>query len=181
MIVNDLIESPLGLLLAEVSGSAVISLEFTDKKRMDAEKSLTPDRPGSIFAGPESITMSKLKEEIDEYFKGLRREFTLPLEPRATDFQKKVWDKLRTIPYGETVAYNRLADGLGGIKAIRAVANANAMNPVVVMIPCHRVIGEDGSLTGYAGGLWRKKWLIDHERRISGKAFDLELFEYREH
>lgn len=101
--------------------------------------------------------------QIEEYFKGERNEFSLKLNPQGTNFQKRVWDKLLSIPFGKTTSYLQLSKDLGDVKAIRAVANANGKNPLWIIIPCHRVIGSDGSLTGYAGGLHRKKWLLEHE------------------
>lgn len=101
--------------------------------------------------------------QIEEYFNGSREQFSLKLNPNGTDFQKKVWTELVKIPYGKTTTYLELSKKLGDVKAIRAVANANGKNPIWIIIPCHRVIGTDGSLTGYAGGLHRKKWLIEHE------------------
>ncbi len=103
--------------------------------------------------------MSQLKE----YFNCEREQFSIKLNPNGTDFQKRVWNELAKIPYGKTISYLELSKKLGDVKAIRAVANANGKNPVWIIIPCHRVIGTDGSLTGYAGGLHRKKWLIEHE------------------
>lgn len=107
--------------------------------------------------------LSQAVAELDEYFSGKRTEFTFKMNPLGTDFQKKVWNALLEIPFGKTMSYNELAIKLGDIKAIRAVASANGKNPLWVAVPCHRVIGSDGSLTGYAGGLWRKKWLLEHE------------------
>jgi methylated-DNA-[protein]-cysteine S-methyltransferase len=101
--------------------------------------------------------------QLNEYFEGERNEFSLKLNPEGTDFQKRVWGKLLTIPYGKTTSYLQLSKNLGDVKAIRAVANANGKNPLWIIVPCHRVIGSDGSLTGYAGGLGRKQWLINHE------------------
>lgn len=101
--------------------------------------------------------------QLQEYFEGTRTEFDLNLNPEGTDFQKKVWKQLEQIPYGKTFSYLELSRQLGDIKAIRAVANANSKNPLWIIIPCHRVIGSDGSLTGYAGGLHRKQWLLEHE------------------
>ncbi|SMC37769.1 methylated-DNA--[protein]-cysteine S-methyltransferase [Cellulophaga tyrosinoxydans] len=101
--------------------------------------------------------------QINEYFDGKREVFTLDLNPEGTDFQKKVWDALLTIPFGKTTSYLELSKTLGDVKAIRAVAAANGKNPLWIIVPCHRVIGSDGSLTGYAGGLHRKQWLLEHE------------------
>ena len=116
---------------------------------------------------PASTVIPELLEDavyqLQEYFEGTRDSFSLSLNPNGTDFQKRVWDALQDIPYGKTVSYLELSKILGDVKAIRAVAAANGKNPLWIVIPCHRVIGSDGSLTGYAGGLHRKKWLLDHE------------------
>ncbi len=101
--------------------------------------------------------------QLKEYFEGKRKQFNLKLNPQGTEFQKKVWKQLEQIPYGKTLSYLELSKQLGDVKAIRAVANANGKNPLWIIVPCHRVIGSDGSLTGYAGGLHRKKWLLEHE------------------
>ncbi|MEP0133206.1 MAG: methylated-DNA--[protein]-cysteine S-methyltransferase [Eudoraea sp.] len=101
--------------------------------------------------------------QLNEYFKGERQNFNLLINPEGTEFQKKVWTSLLEIPYGKTMSYLELSKKLGDVKAIRAVASANGKNPLWIIIPCHRVIGSDGSLTGYAGGLHRKKWLLNHE------------------
>jgi len=101
--------------------------------------------------------------QLQEYFQGIRKNFDLHLNPEGTSFQKQVWKLLEQIPYGKTVSYLDLAKQIGDVKAIRAVANANAKNPLWIIVPCHRVIGSDGSLTGYAGGLHRKEWLLNHE------------------
>ena len=101
--------------------------------------------------------------QLNEYFDGERTDFTLKLNPKGTEFQQKVWSALLEIPYGKTRTYLEQSKILGDVKAIRAVASANGKNPLWIVVPCHRVIGSDGSLTGYAGGLWRKKWLLEHE------------------
>ncbi len=101
--------------------------------------------------------------QLQEYFDGSRKDFNLELNPPGTDFQKKIWDLLQEIPSGKTISYLQLSKQLGDVKAIRAVAGANAKNPIWIIVPCHRVIGSDGSLTGYAGGLYRKQWLLNHE------------------
>lgn len=101
--------------------------------------------------------------QLNEYFEGIRDQFSLKLNPKGTVFQKSVWEALLTIPYGKTTSYLQLSRQLGDEKAIRAVANANGKNPLWILVPCHRVIGSNGSLTGYAGGLYRKQWLLEHE------------------
>ena len=110
-----------------------------------------------------------LKKEINEYFEGKRKSFTVPLDAPGTEFQKGVWEELKKIPYGQTISYKTQAERLKNPKGVRAVANANGHNRISIIIPCHRVIGEDGTLTGYGGGLWRKKWLLDFEKKNSRK------------
>ena len=101
--------------------------------------------------------------QLDEYFNGNRTRFDLKLNLQGTDFQKKVWNELQQIPFAKTTTYLNQSKKMGNVKAIRAIASANGKNPIWIIIPCHRVIGSDGSLTGYASGIWRKKWLLEHE------------------
>lgn len=108
--------------------------------------------------------------QLQEYFDGKRTSFSFQLNPKGTEFQKKVWQELLNIPYGKTYSYLELSKKLGDVKAIRAVASANGKNPLWIVVPCHRVIGSDGSLTGYAGGLWRKKWLLEHENPVKQES-----------
>jgi methylated-DNA-[protein]-cysteine S-methyltransferase len=110
--------------------------------------------------------------ELKEYFDGERIDFTVPLLPKGTMFQQMVWNELVKIPFGKKRTYNDIANAVGSSKMIRAVGSANARNPIAIIIPCHRVIGSDGSLTGYAGGLWRKQWLLEHEAtKVSPQLF----------
>jgi len=111
--------------------------------------------------------LSECFRQLDEYFRGERKRFELKLKPEGTDFQKKVWDELRKIPFGKTASYAEVALAIGRPKAGRAVGGANGRNPIAVIIPCHRVIGSDGSLTGFGGGLWRKERLLKHEREVA--------------
>ncbi|WP_273568848.1 methylated-DNA--[protein]-cysteine S-methyltransferase [Maribacter halichondriae] len=108
--------------------------------------------------------------QLQEYFEGQRKVFDLELNPEGTDFQRRVWEALLNIPFGKTVSYLELSKTLGDVKAIRAVAAANGKNPLWIIVPCHRVIGSDGSLTGYAGGLHRKKWLLEHESPVKQQS-----------
>lgn len=127
-----------------------------------------------LFMDSEDCTVSayiprELKvavEQLQEYFEGKREKFSLKLSPKGTDFQKRVWKQLQEIPFGKTLNYQQMANQLGDPKLIRAAASANGKNPISIIIPCHRVIGSDGSLTGYAGGLHRKKWLLKHESPV---------------
>lgn len=144
-----IIKSPLGFtkISGDLDGLSAITI-------LNSEEKVTDIIP---------IQLEDCVHELKEYFEGKRTQFDLILNPEGTDFQKKVWDTLQTIPYGKTCSYLELAEQLGDIKAIRAVANANGRNPLWIVIPCHRVIGSDGSLTGYAGGLYRKQWLLELE------------------
>ena len=114
--------------------------------------------------------LREASKQLHEYFNESRKEFSFKLNPQGTTFQKRVWQKLLEIPYGKTISYLELSKQLGDVKAIRAAAAANGKNPIWIAIPCHRVIGSDGSLTGYAGGLHRKKWLLDHESPIKQES-----------
>ncbi|KAB1066847.1 methylated-DNA--[protein]-cysteine S-methyltransferase [Tamlana haliotis] len=121
---------------------------------LNSEEKITDVIPEALLEG---VT------QLQDYFKGERQQFDLTLNPQGSDFQKRVWKQLQQIPYGKTLSYLELSKQVGDAKAIRAVANANAKNPLWIITPCHRVIGSDGSLTGYAGGLHRKQWLLNHE------------------
>ena len=114
--------------------------------------------------------LQKCVTQLDQYFNGERTNFDLKLNPQGTSFQKKVWQELLNIPYNTTRTYLEQTKALGDVKAIRAVASANGKNPIWIVIPCHRVIGSDGSLTGYAGGIWRKKWLLAHENPVKQQS-----------
>ena len=128
------------------------------------------------FSAPFEMTPEipePLKEcivQLDEYFQGTRTEFDLKLNPKGTEFQRSVWNELNNIPFGKTRTYMEQTKQIGDPKAIRAVASANGKNPIWIVIPCHRVIGSDGSLTGYAGGIWRKKWLLEHESPVKQQS-----------
>ena len=105
-------------------------------------------------------------EQLDEYFQGKRKDFDLPVAQQGTPFQNNVWNHLVKIPFGKTISYLQLSKWIGDVKAIRAIASANGKNNVAIVVPCHRVIGSNASLVGYAGGLWRKKWLLEHETKV---------------
>ena len=116
------------------------------------------------------------ESELEEYFSGRLKNFTVPLDISGTEFQKLVWMTLRTIPYGETVSYLEVAETIGDRNSLRAVGLANNKNNIPVIIPCHRVVGKDGKLVGYAGGLWRKHWLLNHEKTFSNAEMQMEIF-----
>jgi methylated-DNA-[protein]-cysteine S-methyltransferase len=121
---------------------------------IDEEIELSSEIPASL---------RECVQQLDEYFKGTRTSFSVKLNPQGTDFQKKVWNELLKVSFGKSRSYLEQSKKVGDVKAIRAVASANGKNPIWILIPCHRIIGSDGSLTGYAGGIWRKKWLLNHE------------------
>jgi len=116
--------------------------------------------------GQKPAVLGECVRQLDEYFQGKRKKFELKLNLRGTDFQRRAWRELQDIPYGETISYRQQAERMGNKKACRAVGGANGKNPVSVVIPCHRVIGKDGSLTGFGSGTWRKEWLLNHERKF---------------
>ncbi|MBS5978473.1 methylated-DNA--[protein]-cysteine S-methyltransferase [Dysgonomonas sp. Marseille-Q5470] len=158
------IETDLGTMVACATDKGVCLLEFSDRKGLETElKQLAKYHNANIVQGQNKY-FKHLKEELDAYFEGRLKEFKVPLDISGTDFQKQVWQALVEIPYGTTSSYLRQAEVLGKPSSVRAVANANGMNKIAIIIPCHRVVGSDGSLTGYAGGLWRKRKLIDLEK-----------------
>lgn len=150
--------SPVGNIEITGSSKGISALIFTEKEFK--QNSIPPP-------------LSSCIQQLDEYFKGNREAFTIKLNVAGTDFQKEVWKLLLDIPYGKTTNYMEIAKKMGNPKTIRAVGIANGKNPVSIIIPCHRVIGTNQELTGYAGGLWRKKWLLEHEQKFK----QLNLFQ----
>ena len=160
------IETPLGTMIACANENGICMLEFSDRKALPTElKEISKHFDANIVQG-ENPHFKTLEKELEEYFEGKLKDFIVPLAPVGTDFQKKVWEILRTIPYGTTRSYQQQADILGNPKAVRAVANANGLNKISIIIPCHRVIGSNGTLTGYGGGIWRKQKLLELEKAI---------------
>ncbi len=160
------IETPLGTMIACATLDGICMLEFSDRKALPTElKQISTFFNATIIQG-ENPHFNILEKELEEYFKGELKEFKVPLAPVGTDFQKQVWEVLRGIPYGTTRSYQEQALILGNPKAVRAVANANGLNKISIIIPCHRVIGSDGKLTGYGGGIWRKQKLLELEKAI---------------
>ncbi len=151
-----IIKSPLGYTKIVGDHEGIISVSI-----LNSEEKTTHVIP---------IALEDCVLQLNEYFKGARKQFSLKLNPQGTHFQKKVWEQLELVPYGTTISYLELSKQLGDVKAIRAVANANAKNPLWIILPCHRVIGSNGSLTGYAGGLQRKKWLLEHESPLKQQS-----------
>ena len=147
-----LLPSPIGPIFVEGDERGLTRL-YTDGHRFHTQ------------AGPDDGTFADVATQLDEYFAGERKQFDLKLNPAGTEFEQRVWDALVEIPYGETVSYGEIARELGSVA--RAVGHANAVNPIAIVVPCHRVVGSTGKLTGYAGGLDVKRKLLDHERGIS--------------
>lgn len=185
------LQTPTGIICIEENGEAVTALYFERNYRMqpagepcengeecggteEGRKSAAENPGKSVAAGfleePETALLREAGSQLLEYFQGKRKEFVLPLSPNGTKFQQKVWQALCTIPYGETRSYGQIAAQIGQPKASRAVGGANNRNPIMIFIPCHRVIGADGSLTGFGGGLEAKKYLLELEagKEISG-------------
>ncbi|MGD0753454.1 MAG: methylated-DNA--[protein]-cysteine S-methyltransferase [Bacteroidales bacterium] len=176
MITTIKIDTPLGEMVAAATEEGVCLLEFNDRKMLPTEYKDLTRLLKTTFEEGENRHLKALKKQLKEYFDGKRKEFTIPLVTPGSEFQRAVWKELQNIQFGSTRSYQEQAIALNKPDSIRAVANANGMNRISIVIPCHRVIGSDGRLTGYGGGLKRKKWLLDHEKKYSGKAVDLSLF-----
>jgi len=176
MIFLSSIDSPVGKMRIAATDDGICLFDFQYRKSINGIMKRIEMLSGKKFTEGSHPYFKLLQQQIDEYFLGTRKEFDLPLHLVGTPFQKSVWEGLLKIPYGETRSYKQQSIFLGNEKAIRAVATANGENGIAIIIPCHRVIGTNGSLTGYGGGLPRKKWLLDHERKHSGKNGQGELF-----
>ena len=156
-------QSALGLIEIVAIEQVIKSVNFIEPEARDETAEVAGDSPA----------LAECLRQLDEYFAGELSEFELALDPDGTDFQKAVWRQLTTIPFGKTVSYLDIAKGIGNEKAVRAVGAANGQNPISIIVPCHRVIGSDGTLTGYGGGLWRKEWLLKHEGVLSQAQLSL--------
>lgn len=159
------IETPLGTMIACATNQGICLLEFTDRKMLETELKAIAKLLNATIVQGDNKHFDTLEIQLQEYFKGRRKEFSVPLNAQGTDFQHKVWAALQFIPYGQTKSYKEQAIAIGSPESVRAVANANGMNRIAILIPCHRVIGSDGQLTGYGGGLWRKHYLLEFEER----------------
>jgi len=160
------IQTPLGEMFACAVDEGICLLEFTDRKNMEKQfKSLSTALHAEIVE-KDHQHFQQLEKELAEYFEGKRERFETPLFITGTEFQKKVWQLLRAIPMGEIRTYKQQSEFLGNPKAIRAVGTANGINKIAILIPCHRVIGSNGELVGYAGGIWRKQKLLELEKAI---------------
>lgn len=158
-------ESPVGDLVAIADDHHLRVLSFRDRVSVKEEAALRDRMGQDIIAGGNAIT-AKTIEEMQAYFAGRNAEFSVPLAPEGSDFEQAVWAELLKVPLAETCSYGDIARNVGGLEASRAVGKANNSNPIVIIIPCHRCIGADGSMVGYGGGLWRKKWLLRHEGQM---------------
>ncbi|EQK43070.1 methylated-DNA-[]-cysteine S-methyltransferase family protein [[Clostridium] bifermentans ATCC 638] len=147
-------KSPIGNLRIVVDESSLVALDFNEDEKKQSD---------------EHRYINEVKKQLDEYFKGTRELFDLNIKMNGTDFQNKVWNELTKIPYGETISYKELATRIGNDKACRAVGNANNKNKISIVIPCHRVVGSNKKLVGYAGGLEKKEWLINHENKVTNE------------
>ena len=156
--------TPLGPMIAGATDDGICLLEFTERRMLESEFGDLRRKLKANFVYGTNEHILKLEKQMHEYFEGKRRVFDVPLVTPGSEFQQSVWRQLTTIPYGHTRSYEEQAIAINNIKAIRAVASANGCNRISIVVPCHRVIGKDGTLTGYGGGLWRKKWLLDFER-----------------
>lgn len=167
------LETPIGPMIACADANGICLLEFTDRKMLETEfKDLSKRMHAKIIPGKNKY-FPELEKQLNAYFEARLSEFTIPLSMQGTSFQKEVWNELMRIPFGQTRSYQKQANAIGKPSSVRAVANANGMNKIAILIPCHRVIGADGSLTGYGGGLWRKQFLLDLEKK---HAKQLSLF-----
>jgi methylated-DNA--[protein]-cysteine S-methyltransferase len=158
------INTPIGEMLAIATDEAICMLDFVDSKNWLKDQEILVKHYEATQVAEDSLLLSELEKQLREYFAKERKEFSLPLALVGTSFQEEVWKVLQTIPYGEVRSYKEQATAVGNPKGVRAVANANGKNRISIVIPCHRVIGSDGTLTGYASGIERKQFLLDLER-----------------
>ena len=163
-------DSPVGKLVMASDGDAIVSIHI--KLNGENIQDLTSNSAGLHLPA----CLESCKIQLGEYFQGSREQFDLPLSTKGTPFQKRVWAEIQSIPFGQTISYLELARKLGDPKVIRASGTANGKNPIAIIIPCHRVIGSNGDLVGYAGGLSNKKWLLSHESEYAGGISQLSLF-----
>ncbi len=164
------IQSPLGPMLAGATDDGICLLEFTDRRMLETQIERLRKRLKAAFIPGDHPHFEQLDRELKAYFAGTLAQFTVPLVLPSSDFQRSVWEELKRIPYGESRSYQEQANAIGNPKAIRAVATANGDNRISIIIPCHRVIGKDGTLVGYGGGIWRKRYLLDLEKKNKSKA-----------
>ncbi|MCX8567784.1 MULTISPECIES: trifunctional transcriptional activator/DNA repair protein Ada/methylated-DNA--[protein]-cysteine S-methyltransferase [Hyphomicrobiales] len=167
MLKADWVETPIGPMIAIADQHALHILEFLERKALATEVRKLQAATGSAIAFGRAGPIDQIEAELGAFFAGNSAEFATRLAPQGTAFERQVWDGLRRIPAGASATYSGLAAEIGNPAAVRAVGRANGANPIAVVIPCHRVVGVSGDLTGYGGGLWRKRWLLEHERRMA--------------
>ncbi|MBS1586827.1 MAG: methylated-DNA--[protein]-cysteine S-methyltransferase [Bacteroidetes bacterium] len=170
------IDTPLGKMRAGATDEGICLFDFEGRRMMDSIMKRIETLSGEKTQEGDHFHFKMLEKQINEYFNGERKQFDLPLYLLGTPFQKRVWEGLMKIPFGDTRSYKEQSIFLGDVKAIRAVAGANGENGIAIIVPCHRVVGANGSLVGYGGGLWRKKWLLGHELKYSGKSNQMDMF-----
>ncbi len=175
MLKADWIETPIGPMIAIADPHALHILEFLERKALASEVRKLRAATGSAIVFGRAAPIDQIEAELGAYFAGRAADFTTRLAPEGTAFERQVWDGLRRIPVGTSATYSGLAAEIGHPAATRAVGRANGANPIAVVIPCHRVVGAGGDLTGYGGGLWRKRWLLEHERRMAAKSAALPV------
>jgi AraC family transcriptional regulator of adaptative response/methylated-DNA-[protein]-cysteine methyltransferase len=166
----DWIDTPIGPMLAIADDKQLHMLEFVERKSLQHHVDRYRKQFNATVLPGDTPALKLIRQELKDYFAGKALTFKSKIADAGTEFQQSVWDELRRIPPGETRSYLDMSKKIGQPTAVRAVANANRLNRCAIILPCHRVIGSDGTLTGYAGGLWRKQWLLDHERRLTGKT-----------
>ncbi len=176
MIITKHITTPLGKMITGATDKGICLFDFEYRKMMPTIMKRISSFLQDDFSEGEHPHIEQLQQQANEYFQGSRHRFDLPLQLTGTEFQQKVWEALHTIPYGSTRSYMQQTKVLGDEKAIRAVARANGENCLAIVVPCHRVVGSDGSLTGYAGGLKAKKWLLEHEAKHAGFTVQQSIF-----
>jgi AraC family transcriptional regulator of adaptative response/methylated-DNA-[protein]-cysteine methyltransferase len=170
LLVARWIDTPLGAMLAVAGEEGLELLEFVDRRALESELTRLRRRLGHAIVPGEHPVLARTAAQMAEYFAGTRRIFDLPLQQRGSEFQQRVWQALCEIPYGETRSYSDIARRVGSPAAVRAVGTTNGQNQIAIVVPCHRVIRSDGSLCGYGGGIWRKRWLLDHEGATPGAS-----------
>ncbi len=170
------LQSPIGRISAGASEKGICFVHFIDEHDSLWRENLAKKFNAELILSESNIILTQLKTELEEYFNGSRQVFSVQLDLQGTTFQVKVWNELLNILYGETRTYLQQAKAFGDVRAIRAIATTNGKNNIAIIIPCHRIIGSNGSLTGYAGGLEKKKWLIELEQKNSGKSYQQSLF-----
>jgi methylated-DNA-[protein]-cysteine S-methyltransferase len=165
-LVYDIVPAPIGRLIVASDGEAIAGVWMANASPRDPT--------WSTRRGTDAM-LAEARAQFAAYFEGALRTFTVPLAPNGTDFQRRVWRALEAIPYGTTISYAELARRVGNTSAVRAVGSANGRNPIPIIVPCHRVIGSDGSLTGFGGGIERKRWLLQHEGALAGEQGELNV------